>query len=358
MARLASDQREATPAGWGGARSREQAQELCSARRHSGRSAPSMGACSARSAANGREVSAGGYPDLTLDRFRPLPRARRRPRRGPARRRRRGHSGELDFSNDTEVHVIAPRSERAPASSMAARSSSRPTRTGRDNTDETWVFLRGGFGELRFGDEDGPVDNSAVGGFTVAAGTGGIDGSVIDTFAGGPAFKPSQLGRRHQDPLLHARASAGFARRSATRRPTIRQLASTTATRWPRRPAIRENFVEGALGLRWCLRRLRHPGLGRRRRLGERQRRGHRRRRCAPLWRRQPDLWGFKLGGGTSRRTTVRRRRDFFNVGVGAGSARSTSRSTYGQVFDSENLVVDGADVGEPTTSCSRPMSA
>ena len=48
------------------------------------------------------------------------------------------------------------------------------------NTDETWLFLRGGFGEVRFGDEDGVVDNSSVGGQTIAAGTGGIDGSVVD----------------------------------------------------------------------------------------------------------------------------------------------------------------------------------
>ena len=45
------------------------------------------------------------------------------------------------------------------------------------NTDETWIFLRGGWGEIRLGDEDGVVDNSVVGGQTLAAGTGGIDGS-------------------------------------------------------------------------------------------------------------------------------------------------------------------------------------
>ena len=60
---------------------------------------------------------------------------------------------------------------------MVPRSSSRPTPTARYNTDETWIFLRGGWGELRMGDEDGVVDNSVVGGQTIAAGTGGIDGS-------------------------------------------------------------------------------------------------------------------------------------------------------------------------------------
>ncbi|MGF1476490.1 MAG: porin [Geminicoccaceae bacterium] len=50
------------------------------------------------------------------------------------------------------------------------------------NTDEAWIFLSGGFGEVRLGSEDGAVDNSKVGGFSVAAGTGGIDG---DGFVGG-----------------------------------------------------------------------------------------------------------------------------------------------------------------------------
>jgi hypothetical protein len=57
-----------------------------------------------------------------------------------------------------------------------------------DNTDESWIFLRGGFGEFRFGDEDGVADNSAIGAQTIAAGTGGIDGSVIDAVAIGVVF--------------------------------------------------------------------------------------------------------------------------------------------------------------------------
>ena len=58
------------------------------------------------------------------------------------------------------------------------------------NTDETWIFLRGGWGELRMGDEDGAVDNSIIGGQTIAAGTGGIDGSsfVVAGIAGEGVF--------------------------------------------------------------------------------------------------------------------------------------------------------------------------
>ena len=59
-----------------------------------------------------------------------------------------------------------------------------------NNADETWIYISGGFGEVRFGDEDRVLDNSLVGAQTIAAGTGGIDGSVIDTLATG-IIKPA-----------------------------------------------------------------------------------------------------------------------------------------------------------------------
>ena len=83
----------------------------------------------------------------------------------------------LDFRNDTEVHVIARgKSEETGLEYGATIEFEADTNT-TTNTDETWIFLRGGWGEFRLGDEDGVVDNSVVGGQTIAAGTGGIDGS-------------------------------------------------------------------------------------------------------------------------------------------------------------------------------------
>ena len=83
----------------------------------------------------------------------------------------------LDFRNDTEVHVIARgKSEESGLEYGATIEFEADTNT-HLNTDETWIFLRGGWGEIRLGDEDGVVDNSVVGGQTIAAGTGGIDGS-------------------------------------------------------------------------------------------------------------------------------------------------------------------------------------
>ena len=120
------------------------------------------------------EVTPGGALDLDDHRLCPV--------RGVRWRAGRSRAGPdlargLDFRNDTEVHVIARgKSEQTGLEYGATIEFEADTNTTL-NTDETWIFLRGGWGEIRLGDEDGVVDNSVVGGQTLAAGTGGIDGS-------------------------------------------------------------------------------------------------------------------------------------------------------------------------------------
>jgi outer membrane protein OmpU len=86
----------------------------------------------------------------------------------------------LDFSNDTEVHVILRGRDDATGLDYGGTIELEADTDATENAGETWIFVRGALGELRFGDEDGPVDASAIGGYTIAAGTGGIDGEVID----------------------------------------------------------------------------------------------------------------------------------------------------------------------------------
>ena len=86
----------------------------------------------------------------------------------------------LDFSNDTEVHIIVRGKDDRTGTEYGGTVEFEADTNRTDNTDESWIFLRGGFGEVRLGDEDGVADNSAVGAQTIAAGTGGIDGSVVD----------------------------------------------------------------------------------------------------------------------------------------------------------------------------------
>lgn len=51
--------------------------------------------------------------------------------------------------------------------------------TGGAVIDESYLFVQGGFGGFRFGNEDGAVDNSKIGAYNIAAGTGGIDGQGV-----------------------------------------------------------------------------------------------------------------------------------------------------------------------------------
>jgi predicted porin len=89
----------------------------------------------------------------------------------------------LDFSTDVELHVVLRGRDARSGLEYGGEIELEADTDSDNNADKTWVFLRGGFGEVRLGDEEGPVEESVVGGDTVAAGTGGIDGEVIDELA-------------------------------------------------------------------------------------------------------------------------------------------------------------------------------
>jgi hypothetical protein len=131
----------------------------------------------APSAAGAAEVLPGGALDVTISGF-----IRFRAHSGDldAQRGNPDQGQGLDFSNDTEAHVIVRGKHDATGIEYGGTIEFEAETDRETNTDETWVFVRGGFGELRFGDEDGATDASSVGAYTIAAGTGGIDGSVID----------------------------------------------------------------------------------------------------------------------------------------------------------------------------------
>jgi hypothetical protein len=89
----------------------------------------------------------------------------------------------LDFSTDVELHLLARGEDERTGIEHGATIELEADTNETANADETWIFLRGGWGEVRLGDEDGPVGASAIGAYTIAAGTGGIDGDVVDALA-------------------------------------------------------------------------------------------------------------------------------------------------------------------------------
>jgi len=102
---------------------------------------------------------------------------------GSLKAKRGDKSGRLGFEPDLDVRLEARGSD--PRSALdygAIIDLSRDADTGGPDR-KGFAFLRGRFGEARFGDDEGVVENMALGGFTIAVGTGGTDGKIIDTEA-------------------------------------------------------------------------------------------------------------------------------------------------------------------------------
>ncbi|HMR33569.1 MAG TPA: porin [Geminicoccaceae bacterium] len=140
-------------------------------------STAAIGLLAASAAAQAATVAPGGALDLTLTGF-----ARFLAHGGDLDNARldRTIGGGLDFSNDTEVHLLARSVHEASGIEYGGTVEFESDTNETLNTDETWVFVRGGFGEFRFGDLDGVIENSVVAAQTIAAGTGGIDGTIVD----------------------------------------------------------------------------------------------------------------------------------------------------------------------------------
>ena len=297
-------------------------------------------------------VSPGGALDLTLTGF-----ARFRAHGGDLDNARldRTIGGGLDFSNDTEVHVVARGKHDATGIEYGGTVEFEADTNSTLNTDETWLFVRGGFGEFRFGDEDGPIDNSWVGGNTVAAGTGGIDGSVIDTIATGMA-KPLNSGDstkiRYYTPTF-----GGFSA-GVSYTPQVGSDGQDLATKAAPDPTTpgrlvagsrkTNDFVEGTLVYSGAFGGINilASAVG-----------GICDYNNAPgedddceVWGGGANLglWGFKLGGGYWSQKQGSQEKDVVQAGIGAGLGPVNLSVTYAKVIDSDNLVTNGIEISEP----------
>jgi outer membrane protein OmpU len=132
-----------------------------------------LATASPASAQQGPTVSPGGKLNVSVSGF-----ARFLWVAGDVKQRFGGQQSSSDFRNDTEVHIIARGKDESTGIEYGATVEFEADTNRNDNTDETWIFVKGAFGEFRFGDEDGASDLMKLGAFTIAAGTGGIDGTV------------------------------------------------------------------------------------------------------------------------------------------------------------------------------------
>lgn len=84
-----------------------------------------------------------------------------------------------DFTTDTEIHIqgVNTDDETGLRYGFTVEFETDPANgVNNERIDENWIFIDGGFGGFRAGNEDGVVDNSKLGAQSIAAGTGGIDG--------------------------------------------------------------------------------------------------------------------------------------------------------------------------------------
>ena len=98
---------------------------------------------------------------------------------------------DYDFLTDSEIHVQAAQTDDETGIRYGMLVEFEADGNSTLNTDESWIFVDGAFGGFRLGDEDGALDNSKIGAYNIAAGTGGIDGQGVVASA---QFAPTNSG--------------------------------------------------------------------------------------------------------------------------------------------------------------------
>jgi outer membrane protein OmpU len=92
-----------------------------------------------------------------------------------------GDPKDYDFVTDSEIHIqgVNTDDETGIRYGFMVEFETDPQTSNLNNIDESWIFIDGAFGGFRLGNEDGAVDNSKIGAYNIAAGTGGIDGQGV-----------------------------------------------------------------------------------------------------------------------------------------------------------------------------------
>ena len=267
-------------------------------------------------------------------------------------------SRSLDFRNDTEVHVVARGKSEQTGLEYGATIEFEADTNNTFNTDESWIFLRGGWGEVRLGDEDGVADNSVVGGQTIAAGTGGIDGSDAVIMAAPVVFLTNT---NDATKIRYYTPSFGGFSVGVDYTPTQETVNSGAnngqffANKDGPLAMEGKNVVEGALvydgdfggvgllasvvGVWGELKNgaddaIADGGFGDDKWWGVQA--------GAAL-----DLYGFKLAGSIANDEVGDTTRKFFTAGIGAALGPVNTSITYGQIFDTNSDFDEATGIGD-----------
>ncbi len=261
-----------------------------------------------------------------------------------------GISRDLDFFNDTEVHVVLAGKHDATGIEYGARIELEGDTSRTANGDETWIFLRGGFGEVRLGDEDGSsdMDGAAVSAATLAAGTGGLDGDVVDTFGAVRTIDP--FGTSDSTKIRYMSPTFGGFRVDASYTPNLNSIDSGSGNGDLLAVTGVEagDVVEGILAYKGKL-----GGLGLQASVGglvgdikdEDQAGGD------GYWAFEVgaviELFGVSLGGSYLTEEVGGIDADAMTLGVGGDLGPVGVSLNYGQVLDSDGATLNGIETGD-----------
>ena len=259
----------------------------------------------------------------------------------------------MDFSNDYEFHVLVSGKHDATGLEYGAHMEFEGDTDSAFNTDEEWLWLRGGFGEFRFGDEDGVVDSDSIGAYTIAANTGGIDGDVLAQLSIG-TVRPSNTNDLTKI-NYHTPSFGGFqvGLTYTPNNPVLNSGVANGDTVNNRRVAV-SNEVEGSLVYKGDF-----AGLGLQASVvgstgkadgGVIRGPGH---NSDTFWTvyggAATTIFGLKLAGGAGAEDTGGLKRDYFNAGAGLSFGPVNLSINYGKVVDSS-----GYDANKPWIAIAR----
>ncbi len=259
-----------------------------------------------------------------------------------------------DFLNDAEVHFkVAGQHE--PTGLRYGGTIELEADTNRtDNADETYLCLSGGWGQLQLGDTDGisDFDMMAVSAASIAAGTGGLDGDVVDIFAGAvTTYDP--VGTSDATKILYSLAPKTGFQLGFSYTPNLNAIGSgaNNGDSLATKDVEAGHVAEGAVGYAGSLGGLDLTAMlsGLHGDIKDEDEAGG-----DEYWAAQGGLvlgaFGVELAGSYLMQEAGRLEADSFTLGLATKLGRADVSINYGRFLDADGLVVNGNGLSEPWT--------
>jgi outer membrane protein OmpU len=273
----------------------------------------------------------------------------------------------LDFFSDAEIVLEVGGVHDASGLEYGALIELQGSTAEVENTGETWLYLRGGWGQVRLGDDDGVSafgagivagdEGAALSAANVAAGTGGLDAEVVDDLFGAPTYEP--LGTEEVTKISYVTPKFGGLNVGASYTPNLAELGEgegkgdTLALKNVAAGDVVEAIAHYGGEVAGLAVRASLSGL-----YGEVENEGlaggddYRAAQAGVV----VEAFGVSLAGSYLTEEVGALELDAVTLGVGAGFGGDDEEDVgglnvslnYGQIIRSRNLVAEDAELGEP----------